>query len=465
MTACLVACSGGATAPGALQETPDAPVSDPDPAPLPTPQQPAVDAEVIGMPGAAIPGLDAIYVSVLPGWIAPDGSVIFDAIVQWNRTKTLGCGILRRAPDGQVNSLLMQEQSLAGTGGGKVKHPKLPLEARGDTLVMAADIVGGLYDHGLFAVHKDGGDPVLLAVENEGKFIGATMTADGSVIAEVERATGNAVMLAKEGAPTETLCTHCKPGFSTDGTCVVVRHDDAAWMIEFDGSTERIAGIGDAAPHGGGTVTGVRGAWINDASAFVVHLDTDATEHPDMLVRLANPDASPQVLAACGAQAPGIAGRIETIHVAEGRSRDVVFGARIARDGIVRAAIFCARPEEAPMPLVETGERVDGDRIAILEEHIVSDRAGQVAFGGVSFDDNGLVLAEGVFRIAPGKAPERVLSTDAEVLGTGGAQLRAFAYPLRQAMDVAENGATLVHAGLVEARRPEATLGALLLVR
>jgi len=461
--ASLIACGGGGSDAGpALQEADPDP--DPIPAPLPIPQQPAIDAEVIGLPGDPVPGLKAVYVATLLGWIAPDGGVIFEAVIDWDATRKLGCGILRRRPDGTVHTLLMQEQLLAGTGGGRVLHPRLPLEARGDTIVMVADVEGGNISHGLFAVPREGGSPRLLASEETGVFVSATITDDGSVIAEVARPDGRAIIyIAPETAPV-TLCERCDTGYSTDGTCVVIRRDDAAWLVEFDGSEERIAGIGDPAPIATGTITGVRGAWINDAGAFVLHLNTDVDTRPDLLVRLPGEGGAPQVLAVCGEPAPGLDGTVGEIFVAAGRSEDVVFGATLENSSQASSAIFCARPGAAPETLVASGDRVDGAAIAVLATDIVADRNGHVAFGAAVFNE-GLVVAHGVFRVSPGRAPARVVTNDALVTATGGAQLRSFLYPLRDGIDVAADGATLVHAGLVEARRPTATLGALLLVR
>jgi hypothetical protein len=96
---------------------------------------------------------------------------------------------------------------------------------------------------------------------------------------------------------------------------------------------------------------------------------------------------------------------------------------------------------------------------------VVIDRSGKVAFGAAIYDAAGLPAAAGVFRTAPGEQPRRVLSTDARVPAAGGALLRNFLYPIRDAIDVDAAGRTLVHAGLVEDRRPDATLGALLLIR
>jgi len=460
-------CSGGGDSAPQLQQAPD---DSPAPAPLPFPrpiaQQPPVDAEVFGVQGQPVDGMDATYVSTELGWIAPDGSVVFEAVIQWSADRNnLACGIFRRAPDGQVNALLLQDQRLPAGEPGTIIHPQLPLESGAATLLLPADIVDGSYLHGLFAVPVGGGAPTLLAGDNDGRFVGATITAEGSVLAEVSRPGGRRVLLIEAGKDPRVLCDHCEPGLSTDGTCAVVRHDDAAWMIEFDGNQMRLGGIGDDAPHGNGTIIGVRGAWINDAGAFVLHLDSDAEEHPDMLVRIEASGDPVEVLAACGADAPGIEGTVEQIHVADGRGEDVVFAARLVHNGTAGAAVFCARPGEHPVPLVASGDVIDGVRIAVLTPHVVVDRSGSVAFGAAIYDSAGLPAAEGVFRTPPGELPQRVLSTDARIPSADGALLQGFIYPLRQAIDVDATGRTLVHVGLVEDRRPDATLGALLLVR
>jgi hypothetical protein len=76
-----------------------------------------------------------------------------------------------------------------------------------------------------------------------------------------------------------------------------------------------------------------------------------------------------------------------------------------------------------------------------------------------------LEVAQGVFVHGDAGALERVLTTDAPVAALEDATLVRFLYPLREAVRVARDGRTLVHAGIREARRPEATLGALILVR
>ena len=460
-----LACSAGGGDAPELLEAPGG-EDDPAPSPLPVALQPPVEAEVFGVQGQRVDGLDATYVSTEMGWIAPDGSVVFEAVVQWTADRnSLACGIFRRAPDGKVNILLLQDQPLSGSEPGTIIHPQLPLESGARTLLLPADIVDGNHLHGLFAVPVDGGPPQLLAGDNEGRFVGATITDGGAVLAEVSRPGGRRVVLIEPGKAPRVLCDQCEPGLSTDGMCAVIRRNDAAWLVEFDGTQTRIGGIGDRAPVGSGTIVGVRGAWVNDVGDFVLHLDSDAEEHPDVLVRLSATGTPLEVLAACGAAAPGIEGTVEQIHVAQGRGEDVVFAARLVDNATAAAAVFCARPGEAPVPLVASGDIVDGARIAVLAPHVVVDRSGKVAFGAAIYDAAGLPAAEGVFRTAPGEAPRRVLSTDALVPAADDAYLTGFLYPLRQAIDVDESGRTLVHAGLIEGRRPEATLGALLLIR
>jgi hypothetical protein len=122
----VAAASCGGASPVALPGT-GAPPASPSPNPPVTsaPLFPAVEGEVIGLPGAAVPGLDAVYVATELGWLGPDGDVVFEAVIRWNATQKLGCGILRLGPDGNVNTVLMQDQALPATSGGIVKHPWL----------------------------------------------------------------------------------------------------------------------------------------------------------------------------------------------------------------------------------------------------------------------------------------------------------------------------------------------------
>ncbi|MHC4449429.1 MAG: hypothetical protein ACYS0E_04685 [Planctomycetota bacterium] len=439
----LVACGGGGTPPAI--ETPPVQL-DPEPAPQAQPQQPPVEAEVIGLAGQPVPGLNASYVSTALGWLGPQGDVVFEGVVQWRHDLTLGCGILRRSPNGRVNTLLMQGQPLPGTGG-RVKHPKLPIETRGDTLVMPAEVADGIIEHGLFAVPRGGGSPKLLA---EGRFTRAIATPDGTVFAQREE--DRSVVRIPPDAAAELLCPGCEPGFSTDGNCVVVRRNGSAWVIEQDGSERRIIGIDDLVPATAGTVTYVRGAWVNDAGAFVVHVQTSDKLCPEALLRFTD---EVEALAICGAAAPGTNDVIRRIRVAGGRSSDVVFTAGTEQSGNV---VYCARPGESPVPVAASTPAY-----RIREADVVADGA-RIAFGANLTE--GANLAElAVYRVRPGAQPERVMSTDAAVPAAGNALLRSFPIPLGEAIDIDGNGVALVHAGLVESRRPDATLGALLLVR
>ncbi|MEM8883897.1 MAG: hypothetical protein AAGD14_07510 [Planctomycetota bacterium] len=445
----VAACGGGSSAePAPANESEPAPEP---PASLPQATQPDVEAEIIGKPGDPVPGLDASYVTTLLGWLAPDGDVIFEAVILWNRDKTLGCGILRRAADGEVNTLLMQGQLLPDTGGGRVKHPKLPLEARGDTLVMAAEVEGGDIEHGLFAVPRTGGTPRLLA---EGVFRRARVGEDGDVIAEAATPNGTQVWRIPTDGPAEVLCDRCDDGISSDGTTVVFERDDAAYRIDADGATTRLIGRDDPVAGTLGVVTLVLAAELNDADAVVVHVATSDAACPEAIFRF--DENGVEVVARCGEPIGSAPGTAESLRLAAGRSRDVVFAARLSGPGAPASAVYCARPGEPALPVVQSTQRV-----RVLEEHVVADRD-RIAYGVQLYED-GLPVAEGVFRTGTG-APERVVSTDADVPAAG-ARLRSFPYPLRHGVDVDGDGRLLVPAGLVEARRPSATLGTLLLVR
>lgn len=447
----IAGCAGGADAVVPAVIAPSATPAE-SPVVLAEPQMPAVDGEVIGFPGAPVPGLRARYTWTGLGWLGRDDDVVFEAVIRWDYDLSLGCGILRRGPDGEVNTVLMQGQSLPGTGGGVVMHPQLPLEVRGDTLVIPARITGGIYLRGLFAVDKSGGEPVLLAGEIDGEFVQAVITEDGTVIASVVRPGENVVLVIRPGAEASEICTGCEPGFSTDGACVVVRKDGGAWSIEFDGTTTGILSLGDPAPGSNGNVTGVRGAWVTPEGRFVVHAETDDPARPDVLLRI---DSSVTVLAACGAPAPGVSGNFETIVPAPVRSGDVVFGASIAGGG---DAIFRA-PAGGPAQLVaQTGDTAGdlGVPLSVLSNAIVADE--RIAFGAR------IGVEEGVF-IAGSAGIERILTTDARLTPIEGATIERFMYPMRDAISAKLDGRTLVHIGIREDRRPSATLGALLLVR
>ena len=442
-----VACGGGN---GTADPETETPVQfDPPPEPRATASQPPVEAEVIGLPGQVVPGLDATYVTTMLGWLAPEGDVVFEAVIQWSADKSLGCGILRREPGGSVHTLLMQGQPLAGTGGGHVKHPKLPLETRGDTLVMPADVEGGDIEHGLFAVPRTGGEPRLLAA---GLFVAATATPDGTVLALREDQGGFSVISISPQAPAEILCPDCDAGFSTDGTCVVVKKSNVAWVIEMDGSTRRLIGLDDVVPGTAGVVTFIRGAWVNDAGAFVVHIQTSDDECPEALLRIGD---EIEVLARCGSPAPGTQDVIERIGVASGRSHDVVFTAGTAKSGTL---IYCARPGEGPV-VVARGD----SSLRVHDADVVADGP-QIVFGAALLEQ-GIVAQEAVYRVRAGEAPERIMSTDADVPAAGNARLTRLFVPVREGADVSSDGTAIVHAGVVQARRPDATLGVLLLVR
>jgi hypothetical protein len=424
---------------------------------------PAVEGEVIGFPGAPVPGLDAHYVTTELGWLGPDDDVVFEAVIRWTRTLELGCGILRRGPDGFVNVVLMQGQALPGTGGGRVKHPRLPLEARGETLVIPALVEDGDIERGLFAVPKRGGTPVLLAGSNSGTFERAVITDDGTVVAELSDETGRSVLVIPPGNQPTTLCTGCAPGFSTDGRSVVVHDGETAWSVALDGVATPLVGLGDASSGSSGLVTGVRRAWITASSDVVVHVDTDDPFRPDVLLRLEN-DATVDVLAACGAPAPGTAGTFDVLFPAAGSGGDVVFGATVDGDPGRAVGVFRARTGGTTELLVASGDpAADVQAVLAVSAPDVVAADGRTAFGARLFD--GLEVAQGVFVHGDAGALERVLTTDAPVAALEDATLVRFLYPLREAVRVARDGRTLVHAGIREARRPEATLGALILVR
>lgn len=447
----VAGCTGGADALIPTILPPEPPPAE-NPIVVAEPLMPAVDGEVIGFPGADVPGLRARYSWTGLGWLGPDDDVVFEAVIMWDYDFSLGCGILRRAPDGSVNTVLMQGQPLPGTGGGTVMHPQLPIEAKGDILVIPARIVGSVYQRGLFAVPKTGGDPVLLAGEIDGEFAKAVITDDGTVVASVIRPGQSVVLAIPPGGEAVEICTGCEPGFSTDGACVVVRKDGGAWSIELDGTPTEILAPGAPAPGSNGSVAAVRDARITPDGSFVVHATTDDKEHPEVLLRIG---AETEVLAACGAPAPGTTGTYLTIEPAAGGGADVVFGATIAGDG---DAVFRA-PAGRPAQLVARTGDPAGDLevlLSILPREVVGGE--RVAFAAQVGVEQGVFL-DGVAGV------ERVLTTDARLLPLPDATIERFLYPLRDAISSKSDGRTLVHIGIREDRRPSATLGALLLVR
>lgn len=459
----VVGCGGGSTLGNAAEAPIEAPASNDPPAAAPL--LPAVEGEIIGFPGAAVPGLDASYVTTGLGWLGADDDVIFEGVIQWRATLELGCGILRRRGDGTVNAVLMQGQLLPGTGGGRVKHPGLPLEARGETLVIPALVDGGTIARGLFAVPRGSGTPVLLAAETTGEFVAAEIADDGTVVVEVEDETSSILVVPPGGAP-QVLCTGCAPGFSTDGTSVVVRQAGRAVALDLDGTPRALLAAGDAAPGTAGLVTGIRDAWVTaDGGAFVVHATTDDPERPDVLVRLLE-GAAPDVVAACGAPAPGTSGVFESIEPAAGRSVDIVFGARVDGDPARVTAVFGAPPGQGAALLAATGDAAaDLDaELGIGTRDVVAGDGARTAFGASVLRD-GVAIATGVFVAAGDGTTTRVATTGAPVAARPATTVARFLFPLRDAVDVDRDGRTLVHVGLVEERRPDATLGALLLVR
>ncbi|MGQ0614704.1 MAG: hypothetical protein ACT4PV_13290, partial [Planctomycetaceae bacterium] len=151
-----VAGCGGASPPPPAPTLPSPPALPP---PAAAPLLPAAEGDLVGMPGHPVPGMGATYVWTGLGWIGSDGDVIFEAVIRFDADLALGCGILRRARDGLVNPVLMQDQALTGTGGGRVKHPQLPLHAAGETLLIPALVEGGAVRRALFEVPRAGGGP------------------------------------------------------------------------------------------------------------------------------------------------------------------------------------------------------------------------------------------------------------------------------------------------------------------
>lgn len=456
-----VGCGGGDAVVDTSQVAEDPTPPAPQPPVVPEPQLPAVEGEVIGFPGSDVPGMNASYVVTELGWLGPQDTVVFEAVIRWRSTLKLACGIFRRAQDGRVTPLLLQTQFLPGTAGGTVRHPKLPLVANGDVVVIPADVDGGNIEQGLFAIPVGGGTPTLLVGLNDGGFLGAVITDTGVVVAQVSGPSGEDILIVEPGQDPVILCSDCKPGFTTDGTCVVVRQGDEAVAVELDGVVTRLLGPGDPAPGSGGTVTSVRAAWVNEDGTFVVHAETDDPARPDVLLRLGD---HVEVLAACGAPAPGTAGSFDQLHPARGESGDVVFGATLNGDPARPAAIFCAPPGEPTGLVASYGDPAPelAADLAVKTRDVVAD-AGRVAFGA-GILEGGVEVAEGVF-VAGAGGVVRAVTTDAPVAAIEDAAIVRFMYSLREAMDVRADGRTLVHVGIREDRRPDATLGALMLVR
>jgi len=459
--ACWLAGCGGSASP--VDPAPAATPEQEAPTPssvLAQPRMPAVDGEVIGYPGTPAPGLRAVYVWTGLGWLGPDDDVVFEVVVQWDHDESLGCGIVRRGPDGQVNAVLMQGQPLPGTGGGRVRHPQLPLEAHGEMLVIPARVENGDIERGLFLAPKSGGDPVLLAGLQGGEFTKAVVTPDGTVIASVRDGDEHSVLVIEPGQAPREVCTGCEPGFFTDGTCIVVRKDRGAHEVSFDGIAKEILPAGAPAPGTSGTVTHVRQAWVASDGDFVVHALTDDPARPEALYRI---HQRIELLAACGAPAPGTGGTFGELLPASRQGSDVVFAAMID-NGSVAQAIFSAPPDQPATLLAKTGDKAaDLDAtLAIDPRGVVAGGPGQVAFAAAILADS--AVETGVF-IRNNGLMRRVLTTDARLLPVQGGTLVGFLYPLREAIHAKPDGRTLVHIGVREDRQPDATWGALLLVR
>ncbi len=426
------------------------------------PQMPALQGELVGMPGTPAPGLGASYVTTGPGWLGPDGDVIFEGIIRWHSNLEIGCGIFRQAPDGTVNIVLIQGQSLAGTGGGHVRHPSLPLHASGDTLVLTALVEGGTVEHGLFAVPKEGGDPVLVLSTPTGVITSAVITESGTVVAEVREPAGSSVVKVDPGQAPVTLCDACESGFTTDGRSVLVELGGGAWQIDLDdGSSVPLVLPGDPAPGQSGTVLSVLDARITPNGDVHVLLQTDDPAHREVLVRI---DDAVEVLAACGAPAPGLPGSvIESIYPAHGRGDDAVFGASLSGDPVIEAAVFLAPPAQPAQPVAATGEiSVELQALLDVMEAETLSGAGGYSVYAATIHKNGVQAAEGIFRRDPSGAIKLMATTDARVNVPGeDATVIRFGDPLARTLDVAADGRVLTMVGVRLDRHPTATYWAL----
>ena len=426
---------------------------------------PPLQGELVGMPGTPAPGLGASYVTSGPGWLGPDGDVIFEAIVRWHSNLEIGCGIFRQAPDGSVNIVLIQGQPLAGTGGGHVRHPSLPLHASGDTLVLTALVEDGTVDHGLFAVPKEGGDPVLVLATPTGVITSAVITESGTVVAEVFEPTGPSVVKVDPGQPPVTLCGACESGFTTDGESVLVEHSGGAWQIDLnDGSSVPVVLPGDPAPGQSGTVLNVLDSRITPNGDVHLLLQTDDPAHPEVLVRI---DDGVEVLAVCGAPAPGLPGLvIESIYPAHGNGNDAVFGAALSGSPVASingAAVFVAPPAQAAHPVAATGDTSLELQalLDVLEAETVSGAGGYSVYAATLLK-HGVPAAEGIFRHDPSGTVKLIATTDARVNVPGeDATVVRFGDPLAPRLDVAADGRVLTMVGVRLDRHPTATYWAL----
>ena len=128
------------------------------------------------------------------------------------------------------------------------------------------------------------------------------------------------------------------------------------------------------------------------------------------------------------------------------------------------AGIFCARPGTDPELVAASGDKAgDLDAVLAISTPDIVARDNRTGFAASVFQQ-GLKSAEGVFVHEGGKT-RRILTTDARLAAVRNAALTGFLYPLRDAIRLDTVGRTLVHVAISEDRRPDARLGALLLVR
>ncbi len=457
----FLACACGGASPGA------GPASAPAPAPPASPPNvaavpllPAVVGEVIGMPGEPVPGLKANYVWTGLGWLGGDDDVVFEAIIQYRPGLDLGCGILRRASSGVVNAVLMQGQWLPGTGGGVVKHPGLPIESKGEMLLLPALVEGGTIAQGLFAVSKWGGAPTLVHGETAGVVARAEFAEGGVVIAEVVRSGVVSILAVEPDGGERLLCTGCMAGFSTDGRTVVVRTPYGADSIGLDGTVRTLLRVGEAAPGGPGLVRAVLDARITANGEALLHATTDDATRPALLIR----DGA--VVASGGAPAPGTLGVFGTLYPAAGRGEELLFGAALLGDPDRAAGIFVAEDAGPPRLLADDRLVVPGFPHALvpLAREAVGGEGGVAAFAAAIFDGGG-EIATGIFLPDAGGGARRLLTTRARAPTIEPSIVIGFDYPLRDAVRVAGDGRVLVHAMLRIDRLPDASLGALILLR
>jgi hypothetical protein len=446
---------------GQTAETPDA-GSVPD-EPATAPQLPDISGEVIGMPGRRVPGLAASYVGTGRGWLGPDDDVVFDAVVLWDSTKRIGCGILRSDSNGVVNKIMMQGQRLAGTDGGQVKHPGLPIAGDSRSVVMSVGIDGGSFERGLFRVDLDGLNPVLLAVEDSGSFHNAVIADDDTVLVAHTDSSGSS-LLAITDDETTTLLDDIRPDFATDGSTVVAHDGLTAWHLELDGTRERLLGTGDPVPGmAAAMVESIASAWITADGVPVVHARTNDPDRPDAIVRF---DAAPELVAACGDPAPGSDKTYLELHPAAGSTEDIVFGALLAGDGERTSAIFCARPGEAVGVLAASGDPAGdlGVPMLVSMSDVVATGGGGAIFVSLILDPS-QTGDIGVFTVTSSGGVERRVTTNARVSDVDGGTVTKFLLAFRESMDLAEDGTSLVHVGIELDRQPGATYGALIRTR